>query len=413
MAFDSFAPATTMRWIRQARFLNITRYRFSGSHDRGLLGDAEYRPNEGLAPQAAAAGSDRGDWLALVTDAFGGRGGIAQYNRDFLSALANGRRIEVLPRHQPDEIDALPANVIQHRARLGRFAFAVAALRLALSQRPRFIFCGHLYMLPLGALLARVIGARLIVQVHGIEAWQAPAMLVRACVGETTLWLAVSRHTRRRLLAWSNIEPARVRVLPNTLSKAYERAEKPQHLIERYALHGKRVILTVGRLASSERYKGHDRVIAALPEVLSHCAEVVYLIVGSGDDATRLEARARQLGVDKRVIFAGQARAAELADYFSLADVFAMPSTGEGFGIVFLEAARSNVPVVGGDRDGSVDALADGAIGQLVDPDNQQQLVDAIMAALERRTSVDPRSVQRFAFENFSGRVDDLVRSIT
>jgi hypothetical protein len=183
MAFDSFAPATTMRRIRQAGFLNITRY--SRSHDRGLLEDAEYRPNDDLlALQAAGAGSDQRDWLALVTDAFGGRGGIAQYNRDFLSALANGRRIEVLPRHQPDEIDALPANVIQHRARLGRFAFAVAALRLALSRRPRFIFCGHLYMLPLGALLARMVGARLIVQVHGIEAWQAPAMMVTACVGE-------------------------------------------------------------------------------------------------------------------------------------------------------------------------------------------------------------------------------------
>ncbi len=167
--------------------------------------------------ETARAGNDRADCLALVTDAFGGRGGIAQYNRDFLSALANGRRIEVLPRHQPDVIDALPANVTQHQARRGRFSFAVAALALAVTRRPRIIFCGHLFMLPLGALLARMTGAKLIVQLHGIEAWERLGMLISALVGEATLWTAVSRYTRRRLLAWSDVDPARVRVLPNTV----------------------------------------------------------------------------------------------------------------------------------------------------------------------------------------------------
>ncbi len=88
------------------------------------------------------------------------------------------------------------------------------------------------------------------------------------CVKEVTLWMAVSRYTKRRFLAWSNIDPAQVRVLPNTVGEVYRRRQKPQHLIERHKLQGKRIILTVGRLASTERYKGHDRVIAALPEVL-------------------------------------------------------------------------------------------------------------------------------------------------
>jgi phosphatidylinositol alpha-1,6-mannosyltransferase len=343
-----------------------------------------------------------------VTDAFGGRGGIAQYNRNFLSALIDGRRTEVLPRHQPDAIDLLPPDVTQHRARSGRVAFAAAALRLVLRGRPGFIFCGHLYMLPLAAVLARLVGARLIVQVHGIEAWRPPPMAIRACVGEASLWLAVSRYTRQRLLAWANIDPARVRVLPNTLSETYRPSEKPRD----HALRGKRVILTVGRLAAGERYKGHDRIIEALPQILRRTPDAIYFIVGSGDDVVRLKAKAAAVGVSERVVFVGHVPRATLPCYYALADVFAMPSSGEGFGIVFLEAARSGVPVIGGNCDGSVDALADGAIGQLVDPDDRNELVDAIIAALDRKTTADPTAVDRFAFKNFARHVDDLVRSL-
>jgi glycosyltransferase involved in cell wall biosynthesis len=267
-------------------------------------------------------------------------------------------------------------------------------------------------MLPLAALLARLVRASLIVQVHGIEAWQPPPRLVQACIGAPTLWLAVSRYTRRRLLAWSNIDPARIRVLPNTLSEAYRPSQKPQHLIELYGLVDRQVILTVGRLASSERYKGHDRIIAAMPHVLERLPLAVYFIVGTGDDVPRLEAEAREANVADRVVFAGHVPTPALPECYALADVFAMPSTGEGFGIVFLEAARSGIPVIAGNGDGSVDALADGALGQLVDPDNGPQLVDAIINALERRAIVDPTAVHRFAFEHFSRHVNDLLRSI-
>jgi glycosyltransferase involved in cell wall biosynthesis len=80
---------------------------------------------------------------------------------------------------------------------------------------------------------------------------------------------------------------------------------------------------------------------------------------------------ARESGVADRVTFAGQVPDEELPDYSALAHVFAMPSTGEGFGIVFLEAAATGLPIVGGNRDGSVDALAEGRIGRLVDPSSR------------------------------------------
>ena len=108
--------------------------------------------------------------------------------------------------------------------------------------------------------------------------------------------------------------------------------------------------MTVSRLASSERYKGHDRVIRSLPRVLLKHPETIYLIVGDGDDRPRLEALASEFGVRDKVRFAGLVAGEELPDYFRLADVFVMPSTGEGFGIVFLEAMACGIDVIGGNQ---------------------------------------------------------------
>ena len=136
--------------------------------------------------------------LALVTDAFGGRGGIAQYNRDFLGALAGSgavSSITVLPRLAPDPVET-PTGITQDPPRRDRVRYAVAALRAALTKRPDLIFCGHLYMAPLCALIARLTRAKLIVQMHGIEAWPRPSRLQRAAVEAADLVLCVSRFTR-------------------------------------------------------------------------------------------------------------------------------------------------------------------------------------------------------------------------
>ena len=74
-----------------------------------------------------------------------------------------------------------------------------------------------------------------------------------------------------------------------------------------------------------------------------------------------------------------------MAEHYRLADVFAMPSTGEGFGIVFLEAMGSGTPVLGGNQDGSVDALDGGKLGLLVDPTSVDAIADGLIALLKRQ----------------------------
>ena len=366
--------------------------------------------------------------LALVTDGFGAPGGIAQYNRDLMTALSQSsavREVVVLPRFGlagastagastagASSIGASTlAKVVQSAPQPGRLAWIGKAIALACQRPFDIVFCGHLNAAPLASLIAQGRGRPLWLEAHGIEAWETPGTAIRRATERAQLITAVSRHTRARLLSWCDIDPDRVRVLPNTVDARFAARAYPSGLAARYGLAGRKVILTVGRLAPGEQYKGHDRIIGALAGVRDQFPEAAYLVVGSGDDQARLEAVAAVAGVRDHVIFAGQVASQELPDHFRLADVFAMPSTGEGFGIVFLEAAASGLPVIAGRLDGSADALADGAIGTLIDPGDRSELVAALVRGLSAgRSGSAVKGVERFAFPNFAEQVDALVR---
>jgi len=348
--------------------------------------------------------------LALVTDGFGATGGIAQYNRDLACALAQSGAVEsivIVPRFgTPDQ--PLPPRVTQIAALGDRFGWSAAATRIALSRRFDGIFCGHLFAAPLAAALAALIRKPLWLQLHGIEAWPKPAGIIRRAAERASLITSVSRHTRAAALRWCDIDPARLRVLPNTVDPRFAPGAAPPALRRSLGLEGGRVLLTVSRLSASERYKGHDRIIAALPRILERRPDTFYLVAGDGDDRARLEALAHERLLTDRVRFAGRVSAEDLPDYYRLADAFVMPSAGEGFGIAYLEALATGLQVVAGGRDGGADALADGALGALVDPYDERALIEAVVAALDGGAGA--ALAQRFAFANFAALVDSLVR---
>jgi len=308
--------------------------------------------------------------LALVTDAWGSEGGIAQYNSDFLSAMAvcsnSGMNITVLPRrgrpvrkHLPDNIHILPA-------RQGRIGYMVSAVTALARDRYDLIFCGHLYHAPLAAILAEVVRIPIWLQLHGIEAWKKPGRLVRWSAERAHIVTAVSRFTRRKFIQHHQVDPFRVRIIPNTVDGRFKPGHKSREIVDRYGLKDKKIVLSVGRLSSDERYKGHEQMLRAIAEKGGLPEDVVYVVVGDGNDRSRLEGMASDLGIQLRVRFIGFVPDNELPDWYRLADVFAMPSTGEGFGIVYLQALACGVPVVAADAGGSSDPLRDGRYGRLV-----------------------------------------------
>lgn len=348
--------------------------------------------------------------LALVTDAWGGRGGIAQYNRDLLGALAaDGGAIRVLPRHAPDAVTP-PAGVSQATAKPGRIAYSLAALGEALAAPVDVVFCGHLYMAPLARLIARLKGAKLVVQAHGVEAWPQPKPSQRSALEAADLVLSVSRHTRTAILGWASLTPERLIVLPNTVGEAFTPGDGAA-LRAAWGLDGRRVLLTVGRMDSLERYKGHERVIAALPQLPD---DVVYVVLGDGDDRARLGALADRAGLAPRVKFMGaQPDAVKLAAY-RMADLFVMPSTGEGFGIVFLEAMACGTPALGLAVAGARDALADGELGAAVAEDAVAAALDHTLAARGPKGEALARAVrERFGRATFDAAARGFMERLT
>jgi glycosyltransferase involved in cell wall biosynthesis len=216
------------------------------------------------------------------------------------------------------------------------------------------------------------------------------------------------------------MEPGQISVLPDTFDpEKFTPGPKPRFLLKRYGLRPEQpVILTIARLDQSEQYKGYDQVLRALPPVCGEFPDVRYVLGGRGQDRERVERLIRDLHLEENVTLAGYVAEHELREHYNLCDVFAMPSKGEGFGIVFLEALGCGKPVVAGNKDGSLDAVLGGRIGALVDPDDVQE-IEAALIQLLRRSHPNPilrdpgelrrEAIDAYGYDNFRARLEDIV----
>jgi glycosyltransferase involved in cell wall biosynthesis len=184
----------------------------------------------------------------------------------------------------------------------------------------------------------------------------------------------------------------------------YAPGPKSPALIARYGLRDRKVIMTLGRLASLEQYKGFDVVVDAMPAVLKEVPNLAYLIVGDGDDRPRLESKVRSLGLSEHVIFTGYVDEAAKADHYRLADAYVMPSNGEGFGFVLLEALACGVPALASRLDGGREALRNGDLGILVDPRDREDVSRGILASLQAPRGQVPEGLSLFAYPQFERR---------
>jgi phosphatidyl-myo-inositol dimannoside synthase len=273
------------------------------------------------------------------------------------------------------------------------------------------LICGHINLLPLATMVKRRLGVRMALLVYGIDVWSAPDWFERACMRAVDNVWTISAFTRDKMNAWARLPEERYTLLPNAIHlDRYAPGPKPQYLVDRYQLQGATVLLTLARLPVKERYKGVDEVMKLLPSLLAQNPLLRYLIAGDGNDRSRLEEKARRLGVANSVIFAGLIDESEKADHYRVADAFVMPGRGEGFGFVFLEALASGIPAVGSLIDGSREALRDGLLGALVDPTDPRSIEQGIAEALATGRGV-PEGLSYFAWPAFCARVAAAVRS--
>lgn len=347
----------------------------------------------------------------LATDAHGCFGGIAQFNRDMIDAFAADARVDeivVVPRWIEDPAFSAPAKVRYDRAGARGMASFIWRSLVQAGSGGTFdlVICAHANLAFVAATCSRLARARLLACVHGTEVWARPrSNLAVWSLRQADLILSVSKFTLERMRAWlPGPRPAAI-VVPNAVRlEAFGMAPRAPDLVARYGLEGKRVIMTLGRMAADERAKGFDEIIALMPRLRATCPDLVYLCAGDGDDRPRLEARARDLGCAESVVFTGHIAEQRKADHYRLADAYIHPSRFEGFGIVLIEALACGIPVVGSTADGSQEALLHGELGPAVDPQDGDALAGAILAAIDRPKGV-PSGLAHYGTDRFQNRM--------
>lgn len=348
--------------------------------------------------------------LHIGTDTYGGHGGIALYNRELIAALASHRDVEevvVVPRLIVHDLEPIPPKVrFLAEGAKGRGAFLRTLLAEARRTKFDLVVCAHVNLLPVARLVAR----DPLLFVYGIEAWKhLRDPISNRLVCNVRGVVAISEVTRDRFTGWSKYAGPTF-LLPNSI-RLDDYCIRPRNveLAKHYRVDGRRVVLTLGRVVAAERYKGFDEVLEVLPDVAAVYDDVTYLIAGGGNDLPRLAKKSVSLGVATRVVFAGQFPESEKPDLYNLADVYAMPSRGEGFGFVFLEAMACGVPVIASRLDGGREAVRMGMLGKLIDPANPAEIRAAILDALETRERRIPAGLEYFSFEHFEQRTHAIV----
>jgi len=263
--------------------------------------------------------------------------------------------------------------------------FATQIVGYGLWQRPNLIISTHLNFTIAAYWLKRIANIPYWAVAHGVDAWNIDRPALQTALQNADKIISVSGYTRDRLLAEQNLDPTKVILLPNTFDASrFQIAPKPEYLLKRYGLTtNNSIILTVARLDHSEQYKGYDQIIQALPEIRRYIPNIHYILGGKGSDRSRIMQLISQLDLQNCVTLAGFIPDNELGDHYNLCDVFAMPSKGEGFGIVYLEALACGKPTLGGSKDGAVDALCHGELGALVDPDNITEIAQTLIKILQ------------------------------
>jgi len=244
--------------------------------------------------------------------------------------------------------------------------------------------------------------------IHGIEIWEdAKPGYVRSA-HRATMLLANSHFTREKA---ERIHGGFSRARVCWLATESDEAPAPHPPAD-----GPPEVLIVGRLAE-ERYKGHRLLISDWARVNSAVPGAILRIVGSGPDLPALRDLASHSPAASQIVFEGFVPDAKVEACYARATAFAMPSRGEGFGLVYIEAMRHGLPIIASCHDAAPEVVLDGRTGYIVDQDQPGQVAERLIALLRDRDAARStgeagrqRWAEHFRFSSFRQRFRPLLR---
>ena len=360
--------------------------------------------------------------LLLVTSVFDLTGGVHSFNRALIKAFDDlaGRfdlNVTVLSfldgdARKEQTADYMSSGRIRYRGFKGNKAgFVTAALGEACTAE-RVVF-GHVNFSLLACGMPTSFKSLV---VHGIDVWKPLSVFQKLGISQMCQILSVSEYTQSAFVHFNGMPPVRFRFLPNTLDPFYSRKALRISPASELGLPSGRMLLTVTRMARTEEYKKIDLVIQSMPFILRHIPDAFFVVVGNGDDRSRLEKLAQETGVADSVIFAGFVADQLLSSYYQACDLFVLPSTKEGFGIVFLEAMYHAKACVGVTAGGVDEVILDGETGLLAEPSSIESFVECVVRLLGNSQERDAmghcgksRLEREFSYEKFRARVETIL----
>lgn len=329
------------------------------------------------------------------------RGGIANY---YYNLLANIKDIEFTVLTQPDQ--SAKGYDQQQKFKIMRPDFFYRSVwprwlklyfeskKIIKKNKFDLIWVGQ--VLPVGTvvyLIHKILKIPYFVSAHGFDILlpQQSARkkwLMAKILKSAEFVTANSRFTKNQLIEIGLAENLIEVIYPGAnISTKNKLSISSQNLKEKLNLINKKILLTVGRLV---KRKNQTAVVLAVKQLLEKYPTLVYLIVGDGPELNSLKSLVSRENLNNQVIFLTDIDDYDLKGYYQISDIFIMPAQNlngdvEGFGLVYLEAAENKVPVIAGNTGGSNEAVINQQTGLLVDPDNIEEIKQAITLLLDDR----------------------------
>ena len=295
-----------------------------------------------------------------------------------------------------------------------RFAIRVAGTQV--SGNTDWILFSHLGLATVQQGLPRRLRTPYGIVLYGTEIWRPLTRGEHQVLADASLRMAISPFTASRVMEMHpDIGPVDVcpLALPQTEGAGQPASDRETAAIPKLGPHA---VLVVGRMLNAERYKGHDELIDAWPQVVAAVPDARLVIAGHGDDVPRLQAKAAQSSAGRSITFVGFVSQAVREALYEQTALFALPSRGEGFGLVYLEAMAHRRACVGSIHDAARDVIVDGRTGRLVDQDDRDTLASTIASLLldqDRRRQMGEEGYRRlqeqFSFDSFATRLGALL----
>ena len=359
--------------------------------------------------------------LFFLTDCYGGRGGIAQYNRNLIRALSlikKTKKITIFQRKVIYKKEKIPNKVkLIRNINNSKFKFLIILIHyLFFGKKHDAVVCCHIHLLPFAWILSIKNRCPLILVIFGEEAWNPTKHKISNYLCKKIKYLISIRHyTAKKFLKWNKLNNLKYFYLPNCVDLLnYKNIFKNKKIISKYKLKNCKIIISCARLDREDKNKGVDEIIEVLDGLSKKIRNIKYIVIGDGNDKKRLELKAKLLDVEHMVIFLGNIEEKKKIEFYKLGNVMAMPGSRKTFDrypyrFVNLEGLASGMHVLSSNLKYKSD-LKDNNIKMFtqVNPNNKKEIIQKLNILLKKKNKISS-NLKNFSFNSFRKKVQNFV----